>query len=316
MDAAALTEFEAARAEAVAIKELDEKTRRYQTQMLCRIRRRAGRRRVVTIHESRSDRRPICADCRTAYNLEQDMAADEVTGSDDVFYCEDCWSKFEECTDPLAAPEQQFARACFGGVDDVVHRLFDRGVDVSTPVKFNDIRQQNKVSLHTLLVTPLAAACMGGRLHWTSVERLLYAGADHKTPVRCLSCSADCGLHGKTPAAIAHDAGMDTVTGVFERFASRKRKRRTTPVKDRAAKLGIDLPPTPHGIRQDLASEDVERQRKAKRRLQRHQKACHQVVDRAEKEQDYDDHLYYRRRALDAQVKARSYRKAVANLEK
>ena len=109
---------------------------------------------------------------------------------------------------------------------------------------------------------------------------------------------------------------MDIVIGVLERFASRKRKRRTTPMKDRAAKLGIGLPPTPHGTRQDLASEDVERQRKAKRRLQRHQKACHQVVDRAEKEQDYDDHLYYRRRALDAQVKARSYRKAVANLEK
>ena len=129
MDAAALAEFEAARAEAVAIKELDEKTRRYQTEMLRRIRRRAGRRHVVTIHESRSDRRPICADCRTAYNLEQDLAADEVTGprSDDVFYCEDCWSKFEECTNPLAAPEQQFARACFHGVGDidVVDRLFD-----------------------------------------------------------------------------------------------------------------------------------------------------------------------------------------------
>ena len=175
----------------------------------------------------------------------------------------------------------------------------------------------------------MAAAVMVGCVD--IVGHLITAGADHQTPVQCLDCGGvdpcgacviDC-LNGKTPAENANAPsnalrpdGEKHMPGFDNWLTWTIRKRRTTPVKARAAKLGIDLPPTPTKIREDLESEDVELKKEAKRLLQRHQKACHQVVDRAEKEKENLDNpgepMAIRRQALDAQIKARSKRKCEA----
>ena len=62
----------------------------------------------------------------------------------------------------------------------------------------------------------------------------------------------------------------------------RGRERRGTPVKERAKKAGVALPPTPDGVRDAIDSGTPETQRRARKQLQRHQKHCHQKVSRAE----------------------------------
>ena len=63
----------------------------------------------------------------------------------------------------------------------------------------------------------------------------------------------------------------------------RGRERRGTPVKERAKKAGVALPPTPGGVRGAIDSSGTpETQRRARKQLQRHQKHCQQKVSRAE----------------------------------
>ena len=62
----------------------------------------------------------------------------------------------------------------------------------------------------------------------------------------------------------------------------RGRERRGTPVKERAKKAGVALPPTPDGVRDAIDSGTPETQRRARKQLQRHQKHCQQKVSRAE----------------------------------
>ena len=95
---------------------------------------------------------------------------------------------------------------------------------------------------------------------------------------------------------------------MIDELVSGKRPRRTTPVKQRAAKMGVDLPPTPSGIREALATGDKERKQDARRQLQRHQKACHQKVDRAETAAAGNPGLcHYRNQALARDAKKRSW---------
>ena len=81
---------------------------------------------------------------------------------------------------------------------------------------------------------------------------------------------------GVAPLELARQRGLDMED--IDELISRKRRnpRRTTPVKQRAKKIGLELPPTPSGIRQALAGEDDEPKNDARRRLQHHRrrKAC------------------------------------------
>ena len=117
---------------------------------------------------------------------------------------------------------------------------------------------------------------------------------------------------GVAPLELARQRGLDIED--IDELISRKRRnpRRTTPVKQRAKKIGLELPPTPSGIRQALAGEDDEPKNDARRRLQRHQKACQQAVDRGEKARAEERNssipnfcLDSRREILNAQIEIR-----------
>ena len=90
------------------------------------------------------------------------------------------------------------------------------------------------------------------------------------------------------------------------------RHRRTTPVKERAAKCGVQLPPTPSGVREAIQSGSPIAKETARKVLQRHQKACHQKVARAEESQQNEEYggttKYARHHAEHASTQAR-YRK-------
>ena len=90
---------------------------------------------------------------------------------------------------------------------------------------------------------------------------------------------------------------------------SQKRQRRTTPVKARAAKAGIVLPPTPAGIRDDIQADSPRTRSQGKKDLQRHQQACQQVVDRAERKQGNDEARHERLQAKHRDDARRSYEK-------
>ena len=81
---------------------------------------------------------------------------------------------------------------------------------------------------------------------------------------------------GVFPIELAERHGL---AAALKRKAKRKR---ITPVPDRAAKLGLVLRPTPDGVRDQLSSSSPSIQDKGRRAMQRHQKVCHQPVDRAE----------------------------------
>ena len=130
--------------------------------------------------------------------------------------------------------------------------------------------------------------------------------------VQCALCAGDqcsCGqafMTGSTPpeSAARHMDDSEEIVGVLNSACSTKRKRRGTPVKERAVKAGVSLPPTPDGIRAPLADESPATNKKRLRQLQRHQTACRQLVDRAEKRADEDSTECRRfrsvRRAADA----------------
>ena len=244
-----------------------------------------------------------------------------------TFYCAKCWDDYECCTDPFLQPSEQFVKACFLQVDDVFDDLFDGGVCLSKPADIGNVWRidtpQAARKTCSVRMTAVAALCLTGTDD--DIYKLIKAGADYQTPAKCLSCSnGSCATVtgiGKAPLEVARERGLD-MQWIDSLVSSGKRPRRTTPVKQRAAKIGVELPPTPSGIREALADGDDDRKRKARRLLQRHQKACHQKVDRVEKEREFvtaTNHgpgsetadrasvCYFRNKALANQAKARSW---------
>ena len=135
------------------------------------------------------------------------------------------------------------------------------------------------------------------------IELLVQWGADCHSRVVCETHGGgeippDC-LHGLSPLEMAqkHDTERDTVrerigavrwgdrwkmATIIEDRLFRGRERRGTPVKERAKKAGVTLPPTPDGVRDAIDSGTPATQRQARTQLQRHQKRCHQKVSRKE----------------------------------
>ena len=126
-----------------------------------------------------------------------------------------------------------------------------------------------------------------------------------------------CGcLHGQTPLQVSQNHAFDDprADGQFaERIRRRlscKRERRATPVKERAVKVGVVLPPTPSGVREATKSGTPVAQREARRKLQRHQQACQQRVASAEEKADVGcsvSGVAARHRALHAANQARHH---------
>ena len=173
-----------------------------------------------------------------------------------------------------------FLLACLSDNISLVKLLYERGVDISSSPTMM-VRSPSGGSRCKVSLCPLAAAVLSGASG--VVEFLLRLRVPNaKTPAKCLFCTGECpsGLDGLTPLALARKLGDDRITKLVS--ADSQRERRATPVKERAENTGVDLPPTPPEARVQSSASPATRA-KSKRALQRHQKACQQKVDRAEK---------------------------------
>ena len=148
----------------------------------------------------------------------------------------------------------------------------------------------------SIIATPLHMACVyagrGDPNYSDIIKRLLLDWkADRDVPVVCGTCPSgvicDCPYVGLTAREILNveDDFLPHRQNDCALFIERPQKRvQRGPVKDRATKLAVELPPTPVGVRKAAANKSLspETRKTAKWALQRHQKACHQKVQRAE----------------------------------
>ena len=172
---------------------------------------------------------------------------------------------------------------------DFVQFLWKQGSDIDAKHVSRGEKTACKVC-----VTPLHVACIyagrGDADYSAIVKKLLEWNAD--TKLTALSSSPDCvsAYDGLTPLEILSvdddfRASREDLLILFQPSHRRKRKR-TTPVKARAVKVGLELPPTPAGVRDQIASASPNTHKQGKARLQRHQKACQQKVQRAEESEE------------------------------
>ena len=125
---------------------------------------------------------------------------------------------------------------------------------------------------------------------------------DAESSVICNTCPEnECdGDGGCTPIELADRHGPSAA------LKAKTKRKRTTPVLERAAKLGLALAPTPDGVRDQLKASSPSIQAKGKHAMQRHQKACHQRVDREELKQGRDSAQFQRRAMRGALATRRS----------
>ena len=121
-----------------------------------------------------------------------------------------------------------------------------------------------------IVFNPLAAAVISGSSEVISC--LLQLGVIDKTPSKCLSCTSECpsGFGGLTPLQLTKKVGGSCIRRKVA--ADTKRQRRETPVKLRAEKSGVDLPPAPAGLRGGLESGPPVTKAAPKKALQRHER--------------------------------------------
>ena len=89
---------------------------------------------------------------------------------------------------------------------------------------------------------------------------------------------------GATPLELAEKDAHTDMVEFLQSPGGSKRPRRQTPVKSRVPQMwgSSCLAPTPAGVREAIDGGSPNTLREGKRKLQRHQKACQQKVDRAE----------------------------------
>ena len=181
-----------------------------------------------------------------------------------------------------------FHLACELGYAGVMEWLWRQGSDINAAATIEVAHvSDGKVTTYKVCVTPLQVACIyAGRSpeYAAVVRKLLEWKADAK--LTATSLIPECPYDGRTALDILsvnddYRAARDDVLGLFRLQSSSKRKR-STPVKERAVKADVELPPTPAGLREQLTSDSPNTRKEAKRRMQRHQKACQQKVARAE----------------------------------
>ena len=196
-----------------------------------------------------------------------------------------------ECAELVIAPDvtwsempdnngrTPFVFVCHSSNAGLVKLLYRRGVDIHKPaplmIRCPSGKTSRKVSFNSL-----TAAVISGSSEVVSCR--LRLGVNYKTPSKCLSCVSECprGFDGLAPLQLAKKFENDCIRRMVENC---KRQRRETPVKLRAKKIGMDLPPTPVGVQDGIESGSPVTKAASTRALQRHQKACQQKVDLAKK---------------------------------
>ena len=169
-----------------------------------------------------------------------------------------------------------FHAACTSGNMALVELLCRIGVDSLNKPAFLWQKAERTEKWHQLSLSPIAAAVC---FHCKGVIRLLReCNLDAESPLVCNTCPLNkCGFGGGcTPIELAERHGLAVA------LKGKAKCKHTTPVPDHAAKLGLALRPTPDGVRDQLSSSSPSIRDKGRRAMQRHQKACHQLVDRAE----------------------------------
>ena len=189
--------------------------------------------------------------------------------------------------------------AAFEAEDYRMSRLVDEGAPLSNPE--SGILPTRSIAPDgdpcCLCVTPLTAVCLEADcfVQRLSIVQLLLGdwNADAHVRVACEThgeleeIPRGC-MHGKSAIEVARANGMDDLAQVIQKFVSKPRERRGTPVKERALKAGVELQSTPTGIRETIQAGSPAAQAKAQKALQRHQKACQQKVSRAEERANDD----------------------------
>lgn len=206
----------------------------------------------------------------------------------------------------MSLSEQLVFAALIGDLHRV-ESLFGQGASLSTAhVAPTLIGDEGGCSLR---LTPVAAAVLEKPQvrEFASCRSILVAllelGADCHTAVVCdthggdddVEARAACGcVHGQTPLELVEKHDESLLAEHIRRRLFHGRGCRGTPVKERAAKVGVRLPPTPEGA--------------SKVQLRKHQKACRQKVATAEERADDDPMKRKRHLALRAVAQAK-YRK-------
>ena len=158
------------------------------------------------------------------------------------------------------------------GSVELVSWLIERGANIQAPlsVPWSGLAGEEIC----VCMTSLAFATITGRV---DIVKLLLEWGAHRHVLDAKLPELDL-----TPLELAEQSNHTAVLELIHSTGGSKRPRRQTPVKDRAVKVGLELPPTPAGVREAIEHGSPSKQREAKRKLQRHQKGCHQKVDRAE----------------------------------
>ena len=161
---------------------------------------------------------------------------------------------------------------------------------------------------------------------------MLEWGANRQATAELIRCTGDgdCPYDSKAPLEIARliarhpddgdslkltDRAPESPVGLFKNNGGPKRQRRDTPVKARAENVGVQLPPTPAGVRSDIKNGSPNMKTEARHKLQKHQKACQQKVERAELAADPEAPRAKRHRALRSEANsARTAKKKPVDL--
>ena len=184
-----------------------------------------------------------------------------------------------------------FLAACKSGCVELVVWLYEMGVNIETPgVITFELASSSSASSFTVAVRMGPLACTVTFEHREVVRLLLKWGAKHTALAACTKVASDGrgearAFDQKTPLQIAEWTGDDDTKQLLVDDLT-TRQHRGTPTKERAIKAGVTLPPTPSDIRPTIRDGSPGAKKIAKKRLMKHQKACHQRVVRAELKAD------------------------------
>ena len=170
-------------------------------------------------------------------------------------------------------------------------RLVDEGAPLSNPE--SGILPTRSIALDgdpcRLCVTPLTAVCLEADcfVQRLSIVQLLLGdwNADAHVRVACETHGEleeiphGC-MHGKSAIEVARANGMDDLAQVIQKFVSKPRERRGTPVEERALKAGVELQSTPTGLRETIQAGSPAAQARRRRSQRRHSSAIRRPVNR------------------------------------